>query len=46
MVLNSEARNKHKFEVAKTWVLNKLTDFRSEERKRVNTQCCEIGGVY
>lgn len=34
-VLKEDSRNKHKFEIAKAYCSQKLTDFRCEERRRV-----------
>ena len=40
--MKEEARNKHKFDIAKSWVLNKLTDLRSEDsRQRHNWVLCQ-----
>ncbi len=37
-VLRENAKNKHRFEVAKSYLQGRLTDFRCEERRRVSSQ--------
>ena len=35
-VMREDSRNKHKFEIARTYCNQKLTDVRCEERRRVS----------
>ena len=41
-VLRQDGRNKHKFNKARTFVYNKLTDHRCEERRRVSIYTCTL----